>query len=188
MNIQGWFPLGLAALIFLLSKGLSKVFSNTIVQKHQFFGAQTVAKNFTFVSQESQKQRRKLRGGRWKYPKKIAENILNFAEDIDSRIKGIPIHGSGRSPGGGHGNPCQCSCLENPMDRGAWWAAVHRVTELGVTEHACKQNTLDHIRRNWIQGETIFERSSKTKKDTKQQNYEVLLLSHYSRVRLCATP
>ena len=35
---------------------------------------------------------------------------------------------SGRSPGGGHGNPLQCSCLENPMDRGAWWAAVHRVT------------------------------------------------------------
>ena len=30
--------------------------------------------------------------------------------------------GSGRSPGGGHGNPLQYSCLENPMDRGAWWA------------------------------------------------------------------
>ena len=33
--------------------------------------------------------------------------------------------GSGRSPGGGHGNPLQYSCLENPMDRGAWWATVH---------------------------------------------------------------
>ena len=32
------------------------------------------------------------------------------------------IPGSGRSPGGGHGNPSQYSCLENPMDRGAWWA------------------------------------------------------------------
>ena len=40
MNIQGWFPLGLTDLIFLLSKGLSRVFSNTTVQKHQFFGAQ----------------------------------------------------------------------------------------------------------------------------------------------------
>ena len=40
MNIQGWFPLGLAALIFLLSKGLSKVVSNTTVLKHQFFGSQ----------------------------------------------------------------------------------------------------------------------------------------------------
>ena len=37
------------------------------------------------------------------------------------------IPGSGRSPGGGHGYPLQCSCLENAMDRGAWWAAVHRV-------------------------------------------------------------
>ena len=32
---------------------------------------------------------------------------------------------SGRSPGGGNGNPLQYSCLENPMDRGAWWATVH---------------------------------------------------------------
>ena len=40
MNIQDWFPLGLAGLISLQSKGLSRVFSNTIVWKHQFFGAQ----------------------------------------------------------------------------------------------------------------------------------------------------
>ena len=39
------------------------------------------------------------------------------------------IPGLGRSPGGGHGNPLQYSGLENPMDRGAWWAAVHGVTE-----------------------------------------------------------
>ena len=36
------------------------------------------------------------------------------------------IPGWGRSPGGGRGNPLQYSCLENPMGRGAWWAAVHR--------------------------------------------------------------
>ena len=36
---------------------------------------------------------------------------------------------SGRSPGGGCGNPLQYSCLENPMDRGAWWATVHRVSK-----------------------------------------------------------
>ena len=40
MNIHGWFPLGLTGLISLLSKGLSRVFSNTTVWKHQFFGAQ----------------------------------------------------------------------------------------------------------------------------------------------------
>ena len=39
------------------------------------------------------------------------------------------IPGSGRPPGGGNGSPLRCSCLENPMDRGAWWAAVHRVTK-----------------------------------------------------------
>ena len=39
------------------------------------------------------------------------------------------IPGLGRSPGVGSGNPPQCSCLENPMDRGAWWAAVHGVTK-----------------------------------------------------------
>ena len=38
----------------------------------------------------------------------------------------------GRSSGGGHGNPLQCSCLENPMDRGAWRATVHGVTKSWV--------------------------------------------------------
>ena len=40
MNIQDWFPLGLTGLISLQSKGLSRIFSNTTVQKYQFFGAQ----------------------------------------------------------------------------------------------------------------------------------------------------
>ena len=44
------------------------------------------------------------------------------------------IPGSGRSPGGGHGIPLQCSCLENPMDWGTWLAIVHRVTESDTTE------------------------------------------------------
>ena len=38
-----------------------------------------------------------------------------------------PSPGSGRSPGGGHSYPLQYSCLENPMDRGVWWAIVHEV-------------------------------------------------------------
>ena len=44
----------------------------------------------------------------------------------DRRDVGL-IPGLGRSPGGGHGNPLQYSCLENAMDRGAWQATVHRV-------------------------------------------------------------
>ena len=39
------------------------------------------------------------------------------------------IPGLGRSPGGGHGKPLQYSCLENPMDRGAWRATIHGVTK-----------------------------------------------------------
>ena len=39
------------------------------------------------------------------------------------------VPGSGRSPGGGHGNSLEYSCLENPMDRGAWRATVHVVTK-----------------------------------------------------------
>ena len=49
MNIQGWFPLGLTSLIFLLSKGLSRVFSSTIVWKHQFFGAQPSLMVSTYI-------------------------------------------------------------------------------------------------------------------------------------------
>ena len=44
------------------------------------------------------------------------------------------VPGLGRSPGGGHGNLLQNSCLENPLDRGAWRATVHRVAESDVTE------------------------------------------------------
>ena len=39
------------------------------------------------------------------------------------------IPGLGRAPGEGHGDPLQYSCLENPMDGGAWWTTVHRVTK-----------------------------------------------------------
>ena len=46
----------------------------------------------------------------------------------DARDMGS-IPGLERSPGGGHGNPCQYSCLENPMDRGAWWATFHGVAK-----------------------------------------------------------
>ena len=45
-----------------------------------------------------------------------------------------PIPGSGKSPGEGHGNPLQYSCLENPVDRGAWQATVYSVAESDMTE------------------------------------------------------
>jgi len=58
----------------------------------------------------------------------VVENLPANAGDIrDARS----IPGSGRSPGEGHGNPLQYSCLENPMDKGVQWAMVHRVTRVG---------------------------------------------------------
>ena len=50
------------------------------------------------------------------------------AGDLDS------IPGLGKFPGEGRGNPLQHSCLENPVDRGTWWAAVHGITESDMTE------------------------------------------------------
>ena len=66
------------------------------------------------------------------------ENIFFFNRCIDgSEVKASAwnvgdlglIPGSGRSPGEGNGNPLKYSCLENPMDRGAWWATLHGVAK-----------------------------------------------------------
>ena len=54
------------------------------------------------------------------------KNLPASAGDITDTVS---IPGSGGSPGVGHGNPFQYSFLENPMNRGAWWAIVHRVTK-----------------------------------------------------------
>ena len=67
----------------------------------------------------------------------------NMASQVVLVVKNLPgnagdagdmglIPGLGRSPGVGNGNPLQCSCLENSMDRGAWWAVVHGAAESRV--------------------------------------------------------
>ena len=58
---------------------------------------------------------------------------------MELAVKNPPINvglipGMRRFPGGGHGNPLQYSCLENPMDRGVWWVTIHGVTELDTPE------------------------------------------------------
>ena len=79
---------------------------------------------------------------RWLWARLRLENhcVTRVASQVALVVKNPPanggdvrdlgsVPGSGRSPGGGHGNPLQYSCLENPMDRGAWWATVHGVKE-----------------------------------------------------------
>ena len=65
--------------------------------------------------------------GKKGFPALVVKNPPANAGDI--RDVGL-IPGLGRFPGGEHGNPLQYFCLENPMDRGAWWATVHRVAKI----------------------------------------------------------
>ena len=56
----------------------------------------------------------------------MIKNLPTNAGDTGDEVS---IPGLGRSPGEGNGNPLQYSCLGNPMDKGAWWATVHRVAK-----------------------------------------------------------
>ena len=56
----------------------------------------------------------------------VVKKLFANAGDIRDMAS---IPGLGRSSGGGHGNPFQCSCLENPMDREAWQASIYRVAK-----------------------------------------------------------
>ena len=86
----------------------------------------------------------------------MVKNPPSNAGDIGD-LGSIP--GSGRSPGGGYGNPLQYSCLENFTDRGAWWATVHRVakswTQLKqLSMHTCIYGTRF---RKFLQGDLSSE-------------------------------
>ena len=69
-----------------------------------------------------------------------ASQVALVVKNPPTKRHGVPK--SGRPPGGGHGSPLQYSCLENPMDRGAWWATVHRVAESDTTEATEHARTL----------------------------------------------
>ena len=76
----------------------------------------------------------------------IAQLVKNLPpRATDARDPGL-IPGSGRSPGGGNRNPFRYSCLENPMDRGAWWATVRGVAKSRTRLSTCRQQ---HYFCNW---------------------------------------
>ena len=62
-----------------------------------------------------------------KWASQVAQWVKNLPAVQETQADLMP--GLGRSAGGGHGNPLQDAWLENPMDRGTWWAPVHRVTK-----------------------------------------------------------
>ena len=82
-------------------------------------------------------------GGSWDKPNMDSELgfpvVKNLPDNAGDKRDAGSIPGLGRSLGGGHGNPLQHSCLENHMDREAWWATVHWVTKswTWVTEYIC---------------------------------------------------
>ena len=71
----------------------------------------------------------------------MVKNPPGNAGDIKD-LSSVP--GLGRSPGGGHGKSAQYSCLENPMDRRAWQATVHRVAKLDMTEATWRARAHTH--------------------------------------------
>ena len=67
------------------------------------------------------------------------------------------IPGLGRSPGRGHGNPLQYSCLEKPKDGGAWWATVHGVTKsrIRLKRHSMAQHMHLLLEQNMTYPSTV---------------------------------
>ena len=74
------------------------------------------------------------------------ESAYNAGEAVDSGL----IPGSGRSPGGGNGNPLQYSCLGNSMDRGAWWATVPGVTQSWIWLKQLSMHANRFRDTNWL--------------------------------------
>ena len=72
----------------------------------------------------------------------LVKNLLAMQEPQETWVGSLVR--SRRSFGGGNDNPFRYSCLENPMDRGDWWAMVHGVTESGTTERL-STNAHTHI-------------------------------------------
>ena len=169
MNIQEWFSLELTGLISLQSKGLSRVFFNTTVQKHQFFSAQlslwlntSLTAQLVTICLQCRRSRFYSWVGKtfWRRDRLPTPVLLGFPcssvgkestcnmEDLGS------IPGLGKSPKEGKGYPHQYSGLENSMDSSPWGHKELDMTEwlsLSLTSihDYCKNHRLDYMDLCW---------------------------------------
>ena len=113
-------------------------------------------------------------------PSQVALEVKNLPANAgDIRDVGL-IPGSGRSPGGWHGHPLQYSCLEDPLDRGAWQATVHRVTQIWtqlkrLRTHICMHDVIQSLK---FHGHHIitFIKQSLEQMEGKKMNVDVILV------------
>ena len=84
----------------------------------------------------------------------VAQWVRNPPANAGGARDAGSVPGSGRSPGRGNGTPLQDSCLENPMDRGAWWAMVHEVAK---SQTWLSTHTHTHIQNIWKLVGAIFK-------------------------------
>ena len=119
----------------------------------------------------------------WKHQQKAPNSLVvksPHANAGDIRDSGL-IPGSGRSPGGGHSNPLQYYCLENPMDRGDWWATVHRVTKSWIQRKWLSLHRLMWIFQKYGTNELIY----KTEKNYRcRKPFRVIEWKSFSHVQL----
>ena len=112
----------------------------------------------------------------------VAQRVMNAYQRGDAGDTGL-IPGSGRSHGGGNGNPLQYSCLESPTDRGAWWATVHGVAEsqtrLVITHTYTEEN--EESRCILLEISCFIEESCRMKREEKERK----CLLNFLHILLC---
>ena len=120
--------------------------------------------------------KRQLHGTYWaEGASQVSRVVKNPPADAKDVRDAGQFLGSRRFPGGGHGNPLQYSCLENPKDRGAWWARVHRSQRVGhdwshlARTHACTHTELNSLLNVFSTGRQHHSPTSMLKSSGRQE-------------------